>query len=113
MQAEAYHGQGRRERLRLEYPPEYRPVLIVNGRELAVGEISEAGLSVLNPDKDLFAGEVQGDLKFLDGDGLAVTGRVVWEKNGWVGLHLVGKGIPYELFYKEQQNMARLNKLSG
>lgn len=112
MQAEAYRGRGRRERLRLVYPPEYRPVLIVNGRELEVGEISEAGLCVLNPDKDLFSAEVHGDLNFIDGDTLSIAGRVVWDKNGWVGLHLTGKLIPYELFFKEQQNMAWLDHWS-
>ena len=113
MEKVSYQGPGRRKNLRLAYPPEFRPILVIEGQKLEVADISEKGLCFLNPDNVRFTGVVKGRLHFLDGDGVVVAGLVAWEKEGLVGLHLTRDGIPYELFFKEQQNVIFLERLSA
>ena len=113
MKRVSYQGQGRREHLRLAYPSEFRPILVIGGQKLDVVDISEKGLCFLNPDKVGFTGVVKGRLHFLDGDSVVVAGLVAWENDGLVGLHLTRQGIPYELFFKEQHNVVFLERLSA
>ena len=80
---------------------------------MEVVDISEKGLCFLNPDKVWFPGVVKGRLHFLDGDGIVVAGLISWENDGLVGHHLTRDGIPYELFFKEQQNVVFLERLSA
>lgn len=101
MKRVSYRGQRRREHLRLAYPSEFRPILVIEGQKLEVSDISKKGLCFLNPDEIRFSGVVKGRLHFLDGDSILVAGLISWENDGLVGLHLTRDGIPYELFFKD------------
>lgn len=69
----------RRKQFRLHYPPQERPLLVVDDVEYMVNELSEGGMQALFLDYDSppDAYPFDGVIRYVDGEEMLVTGRVL------------------------------------
>lgn len=96
---------------RIDYPPQERPSLVVDGRSYEVMDLSEKGLKYRHPGPD---GPRPGDafsatLAFSETDRLAVGGSVLRRTGPEVVVALV-PGLPFAKIISEQQRLLRKYK---
>lgn len=77
---------GKREFVRLEYPPGNRPVLKLKESQLEIIDISEKGLKLSNQDQLPLGRLIHGEAELLSGRIVPVDGEVAWSLNNEVGL---------------------------
>lgn len=81
-----YDGPEKRNFARLIYPSSKRPVFKIKKHELEVIDISEEGLKLLNPLQRNFGEKVYGRIALLSGESTDMTGRIVWQAQGALGV---------------------------
>jgi hypothetical protein len=88
----AWKGEDKRYYDRVEYPPDKRPVLKVEGYELEVINLSVTGLYFLHNKKTHMEIDqwVDGEIVFADGKSIDITGQIVWKNDNEAGLQLNG-----------------------
>jgi len=83
---QAYKAEDKREYVRLNYPSTRRPKLQVKGYEMDVIDISEKGIKILKSRQAKFNECVIGTIALLSGKLLDLAGKIVWERDSYVGL---------------------------
>ena len=104
-------GRELRKYFRLEYPPDEYPVIRIGRNPFPVLDISERGIRILNASQARFAEWIRGTITFFDGESIDLEGRIVWEKNGQIGIQIVVTPIPLARIMKEQQRLIAREKL--
>ncbi len=79
-------AEDKREYVRLNYPAMRRPKLQVKGYEMDVIDISEKGIKILKNKQAKFNECVIGTIALLSGKLLDLAGKIVWERDSFVGL---------------------------
>ena len=102
----------RREHFRLAYPLTHRPPFVSNGKEYPVSDISEHGICFEVRDNDVFelGQEVDGTLRFPDGEGLTLRGSVARLEHSAVAIHLL---TPIPLTKIRSEELRLLRKYPG
>jgi hypothetical protein len=106
-----------RDAYRIIYPPESRPTLEIQEanfnhlleHELAIYDLSEAGLGFHHDGRLPLSGPLLGRIRFSDGEYLEVAGDVVHHQHDRVGLALHCY-IPHHRFMKEQRMLIARQK---
>ena len=93
----------RRNHLRIIYKPSQPCTLKIDGKDYNVIDICEAGLKFVNGYKEKLKNRIKGELFLLDGDSVLIDGRIVWQRDGFVGVSL-NHYIPAETIEKEQKH---------
>lgn len=81
-----YDAGDKREFVRLQYPPIKRPKLKVKEHEMDVLDISEKGIKILKEKQEKLNECIIGTLTLLSGKLLDLGGKIVWERDSFVGL---------------------------
>jgi hypothetical protein len=103
-----YRGAQRRTLFRVDYPLQYRPTILIDGREYNVVNVSERGVKFRCEGDIEWEETVQGIVTFYDGESLDVEGKVVRHGENEAALKLV-KRIPFQRIINEQRFL--INKL--
>ena len=99
-----YEGSERRTYFRILYRLENRPKLKIGRNEFEVADISEGGMRLARKKEVGLDQKVRGTATFLCGESIAVEGKIVWEKNGELGL-LLEHLIPAAVMEKEKKHV--------
>jgi hypothetical protein len=100
-----YIAHERRKFARLVYPPEDRPVFKIKGAHLQIVDISEEGVKFLNDKHAQISEHVHGTVELLSGKSLDITGRIIWEQDDAVGVHITR--IPERIIIDEVRTLLR------
>ncbi len=102
----------RRAYLRLRYPPEAAPVMVIWGRAFRVIDVCEMGVRFLDPYGLSFreGSVVNAKLTFHNKECYLVSGSVAWTKGNQVALRLV-RGIPSRQIQSEQSILRQLEQV--
>ena len=98
----AWKGEDQRYYDRVEYPPDHRPVLKVEGHEMEILNLSLTGLYFIHdPEWSMEIDQwVDGEIVFSDGKSIDISGQIVWTKGNETGLHLSG-GMAFSVIEEE------------
>jgi len=88
MEKKAYSGIERRKysRYNLIYLTKYRVKLIINSSVYEVLDISQGGLKFLVDKGIELEKQIKGVIEFSEDESRAVEGKIVWQKDGKVGM---------------------------
>jgi hypothetical protein len=98
-----------RSHVRIHYPPARRPVLLLDGIEHQVLDLSAEGLLFVLPPgaaRPTLGGRLEGLLRLRSCPPVDVRARVVWVDEDRVGLHLWPDAIPYDILLAEERSLA-------
>ncbi len=104
MENNANGGLERRNFFRLIYESDDTAVLTVDKNQFEIADISEGGIRFFNIEEYPFPQQVKGSILFLNGNSLAIDGKLEWEEDDQVGLSLK-PFIPAAAIEKEKKYM--------
>ena len=106
MENKADKGAEKRSCFRLQYDASEKPVFTVRQHEFEVVDVSENGIRLLAREPVRLVKWVRGTLTFSEGDDYVLEGRIIWEKDGILGLQLITR-LPYKTVLREQRKMLK------
>lgn len=80
------YGPEKRDFVRLVYPPDKRPVLVVGDNSFEVLNICETGIKFLNHMEKPFGKQVFGKITFKNGGSIKINGKIRWEGGREIGM---------------------------
>ncbi len=98
-----------RSHVRIHYPPARRPVLLLDGVEHQVLDLSAEGLLFTlrsGAPPPALGLRLEGVLRLRSCPPVDVRARVVWVDEDRVGLHLWPDAIPYPVLLAEERSLA-------
>lgn len=104
MKAQDYQGPERRNFTRIVYKPDTRPVLMIGNERFETLDINTDGMRFQNPEGRRLDRWLHGTVKLLNGESVAVDGKIEWEHNGEVGVSF-GYLIPSAVIEREQRHI--------
>ncbi|MBU0995408.1 MAG: PilZ domain-containing protein [Proteobacteria bacterium] len=97
-----YKGYEKRQALRISYREEESPDIKIGSLCFKVSDLSENGLQIIISNGAFHDEHLKGLIRLRDGRSIGISGKVIWKKDGKIGVKLITP-IPEAVIIREHQ----------